>query len=114
MHELSIAQALIEQVEEVAAREQSIRVERIVIVVGSLSGVEPDALHSAFSLVAEGTVASGAGLVIEKVAAKVKCLACGHESVAGMAFAGCEICGSQEVELSAGRELNIKSIEVEV
>ena len=114
MHELSIAQALLEQVEAAAAKEKSTRVVRVVIAVGALSGVEPEALRSIFPLVAEETVAAGAELVIEQVATRVKCRVCGQESTAGNYFIGCSTCESKDVELVAGRELNIKSIELEV
>ncbi len=114
MHELSIAQALVEQVEGAAAKEHAIRVVRVVIAVGTLSGVDPEALRSLFPLVAEETVAAGAELFIEQVATRVRCLACGLEAQTDAAFVGCTACGSRDVELSAGRELNIKSIELEV
>ena len=114
MHELSIAQALIEQVEATAAKEHALRVVRVVIAVGALSGVEPEALSSLFPLVAEGTVAADADLVVERVAARVKCRGCGLEAQTDAAFIGCAACGSKDVELSAGRELNIKSIELEI
>ncbi len=114
MHELSIAQALIEQVEAAASKEHALRVVRVVITVGTLSGVDAEALRSLFPLVAEGTVTADAELVIEPVAARVKCRTCGVESPAEGYFTGCTACGSKDAELSAGRELNIKSVELEV
>lgn len=114
MHELSIAQALIEQVEAAAAKEHALRVVRVVITVGALSGVDPEALRSLFPLVAEGTVTAEAELVIEQVATRVRCRACGQETPAEESFSGCAVCGSKDVEVSAGRELNIKSVELEV
>ena len=114
MHELSIAQALVEQVETAATKEHALRVVRVVIAVGALSGVDAESLRSLFPLVAEGTVADGAELVVEAVAARVKCRACGHEAQTDAAFIGCAACGSREVDLSAGRELNIKTVELEI
>ena len=114
MHELSIAQALIEQVEEVAARENAKRVERITIAVGSLSGVDSDSLRYLFPLVRDGTVASHAVLIVEEVDARVKCLDCGREATAELPCPACAACGSNRIALVAGRELNIKSIEMEV
>ena len=114
MHELSIAQALVEQVEAIAAKEQATRVARVVLTVGALSGADPEALRGAFPLVAEGTLADGAELVVEPVPARVRCRACGHESSAGDYFIGCAQCSSRDVELISGRELNIKSIEIVV
>jgi hydrogenase nickel incorporation protein HypA/HybF len=114
MHELSIAQALADQVEDTATTENASRVVRIVVVMGVLSGADPEAVRGAFSLVAEGTVAAGAELIIEQVAARVRCRACGHEAQTDAYFMGCAACGSRDVELVTGRELNIKSIELAV
>jgi len=114
MHELSIAQALVEQVEAAAANEHALRVVRVVITVGALSGVDPEALRSLFPLVAEGTVTADAELAVEQVAARVRCRACGFESPVEEYFIGCSTCDSKDVELVAGRELNITSIELEV
>jgi len=112
MHELSIAVALVEQVETVVAKERASRAAKVMIAVGVLSGVEPEALQGAFPLVAEGTAAAGAELVIEKVLARVRCLACGQESPTDIYFMGCAKCGSRNVELMAGRELHIQSVEL--
>ena len=112
MHELSIAVALVEQVESVIANEHATRATKVVIAVGSLSGVEPEALLGVFPLVAEGTAAEGAELVVVPVAARVRCRACGKESPTDHYFMECAVCGSRDVELSAGRELNITSVEL--
>jgi len=112
MHELSIAVALVEQIEAVVAKEGATRAARVKIAVGALSGVEAEALLGVFPLVAEGTAANGAELVIEPVAARVRCRACGEESPTDRWFMKCAQCGSPDVELSAGRELNITSVEL--
>lgn len=114
MHELSIAQALVEQVERVVLAEKASRANRVTIAVGALSGADPEALRGAFPLVAEGTRAEGAELVVEVVPARVHCAACGAESVAANYFVGCAACESRDVELVSGRELHIQSVEVEV
>jgi hydrogenase nickel incorporation protein HypA/HybF len=114
MHELSIAQALVEQVEAAATKEHAQRVVRVVITVGALSGVDPEALRSLFPLVAEGTVTADAELVVEPVKARVRCRACAREEVAETTFIRCSVCGSRDVELVAGRELHIKTVEVEI
>ena len=113
MHELSIAQALVEQVEKTVRGEGALRANRVLISVGALSGADPEALLGAFPLVAEGTVAEGAELVVEKVPARVRCRACGGESAAEGFFVGCGLCGSREVELVSGRELYLRSVEIE-
>jgi len=114
MHELSIAQALVEQVEAAATKEHAQRVVRVVIAVGALSGVDPEALRSLFPLVAEGTVTADAELVVEPVKARVRCRVCACEEVAQTSFIRCTACGSRDVELVAGRELHIKTVELEI
>lgn len=114
MHELSIAQALVEQVERVVLAEGAQCANKVMIAVGALSGADPEALRGAFPLVAEGTSAEAAELIIEVVAARVRCLACGSETVAENYFVGCAVCGSRDVELVSGRELTITSVELEV
>jgi len=113
MHELSIAQALVEQVEQVVAAEGAARATKVMIAVGALSGADPEALRDAFPLVSEGTTAEGAELIVEWVPVRVRCQECGSEFVADDGFVGCAVCASREVEWISGRELHIQSIEVE-
>ena len=112
MHELSIAVALVEQIEAVVSRESALRATKVAIAVGALSGVDAEALRSLFPLVSEGTKAEGAELRVDAVAARVRCRVCGSESEAKPHFVSCGACGSPDVELVAGRELNITSVEV--
>lgn len=67
MHELGMATALVEQVEEIARREGAVRVVRIELVVGDESGVDREALEFVFPFAAERTAAEGATLAIEIV-----------------------------------------------
>ncbi len=114
MHELSIALALVEQAEEIAAREGARRLASITVTVGSLSGVNPEALELAFPDAAENTIAQDAQLIIETVEARARCRGCGRESSPGFPFPVCEHCGSGDLEISAGQELLIKALELEV
>ena len=57
MHELSVCQGLIRQVEQIAAQNEARAVGKILLKVGALSGVEPDLLKHAFTIAREGTVA---------------------------------------------------------
>lgn len=114
MHEMAIALALIEQA-ETAAKEQGARaIPGITVVVGRLSGVDPDALRAVFDLAAEETLAAGATLAIELVEARVRCRMCGKQSRPQPPFMTCVECGALDVELECGRELYIKSMDVDV
>ncbi len=113
MHELSIAQSLVEQVVAVAARERASAVLEITVVVGSLSGIEPEALELAFPLAAESTPAQGARLVIERKTATLTCRSCGRVTEPDLALLVCGACGSLDVALSGGRDLQLRSVTLE-
>ena len=63
MHELSVCQALIGEVEALARRHEARGVSRVRLVIGPLSGVEPALLQHAFPIAASGTMLAGALLV---------------------------------------------------
>jgi hydrogenase nickel incorporation protein HypA/HybF len=113
MHELSIAQALIDQVGGVAKAQGARRVVTIRVVVGALSGVDPESLRMVFPLAAEDTPLAGAVLEVECVTASVRCTACGGVSTPEAPFVYCATCGSRDVQIEAGRELFIRSADIE-
>ena len=106
MHELSIADALL----EIALRHaDGRRIESVEVKVGHLRQVVPDALMFAFALVAEGTEAEGAELLLEEVPAAGVCRACGAETeLEGFPFA-CA-CGGLDVEIVRGEELLVDAV----
>ena len=113
MHELSVCQGLIRQVEQIAAQNQAKAVEKIVLKVGALSGVEPDLLEHAFTIAREGTVAKNAALEIESGPARVRCTQCGAEGEAVINRLLCPQCEDWRVEVTEGEELLLLSLELE-
>jgi hydrogenase nickel incorporation protein HypA/HybF len=110
VHELSIADALVEIACRHAAGRRILRVD---VEVGHLRQVVPDALRFAFSLVAEGTPAQGARLVLDPVAPQGRCRACGMESELTAFPLRCGDCGGRDVELLRGEELLVTALELE-
>jgi hydrogenase nickel incorporation protein HypA/HybF len=113
MHELSIAQDLLEIVSRTAAENNLRRVSRLRIVLGALGNVIPDALEFAFDVAGRGTVAEGAELEIVEVPVTVRCNACGAETVLEDFAFVCTECGSVDVTVLRGKELYLDSIEGE-
>jgi hydrogenase nickel incorporation protein HypA/HybF len=113
MHEFSIATSLLEIISQEALAYQGAKVKAVTLKIGTLSGVVPEALEFAFQVLSEDTVAEGARLVIERVALRIACNACGTTSMPTDPFIVCPLCGSGEVEIRAGRELEIESMEIE-
>jgi hydrogenase nickel incorporation protein HypA/HybF len=112
MHEYSIVQALVSRVEREARARQATAVHRLAVRIGSLAGVEPDLLATAYSLFREGTVCAGAELEIQRVPARWECRACAGEVAAGDVLR-CPSCGSP-ARLACGDEIVLDRIEMEV
>jgi hydrogenase nickel incorporation protein HypA/HybF len=110
MHELSIADAVL-NIALAHAGER--RIETIELKVGHLRQVVPDALAFAFTLVAEGTLAEGAELVMDEVPAAGVCRTCGVESEFAEFPLACHGCGSFDVELVRGEELLVDALVME-
>jgi hydrogenase nickel incorporation protein HypA/HybF len=113
MHEFSIATSLLEIISQESLSYRGARVKAVKLKIGTLSGVVPEALEFAFQVLSEGTVAEGARLVIERVVLGIACNACGRSSMPVDPFIICPHCGSGDVEIKAGRELEIESMEIE-
>lgn len=112
MHELSIAQALIEQLEAIAKKEQA-RITAITISIGSFSGVDADALDQAFLIATDDTLLSGTKLNINRIPAKIVCHSCKKESLLEFPLLECHHCGSLDCEMTAGRDMLLQSVELE-
>lgn len=111
MHETAIVEGLMRILEKQAAQHGATRIVRVTVKVGRLRAVEPQQLGACFEMFAEGTVAEGAELVVEQVAVRARCKACGVEFEVPRYRFECPGCGSGEVNVIAGQELYIESFE---
>jgi hydrogenase nickel incorporation protein HypA/HybF len=114
MHELSVAQSLIELASDAAARDGSDRVSRLFVRLGVLSGVVKEALEFSFDLAAEDSPCAGATLEIEEVPITVLCAYCEERKTLsdGYQFC-CPTCGRPTPKILTGRELELVSVEVD-
>jgi hydrogenase nickel incorporation protein HypA/HybF len=113
MHELSIAQSIIEIVDEEARKHGATQVKKIKLKIGEFSGVVREALEFSFDVVKSGTVAEKAELEIEIVKFKALCNGCGFilEDMNDFNLF-CRVCG-EPMKIVSGREMNIEYIEIE-
>ena len=112
MHEYSVCVALLEQVEHIAREHRAQRVERIVLQLGPLSGVEAPLLEHAWPLAAAGSIAVDAELVIDTAPVRVRCTQCGAESKALPNRLLCGSCGDYRTQLVSGDELLLVNLEL--
>lgn len=114
MHEVSIVEALVEQVEsEVQRAGHTGRVVRLNVSVGRLSGVNVDSFRFAFEMIAPDTLLAEARLEIDVPPAHCRCSACGALTAIDDLVAQCPACGRPEITFEGGRDLMLQSIELE-
>ncbi len=111
MHELSICQALITQVEDLAREQGAERVLALTVGVGALSGVEARLLKQAYPIAAAGTLAEGSELNIDERPVRVHCDECGRESEVTVNRLVCTYCGNWRTSLVSGDELVLTQVE---
>jgi hydrogenase nickel incorporation protein HypA/HybF len=112
MHELSICQALIEQVEDIAAQRGS-RVRQVFLGIGPLAGVDAQLIKDAYPIACAGTAAEGSELNVENTELRVRCRGCSAETIAMPNRLVCGACGDWHTELLTGDELLLLRVELE-
>ncbi|MEH1786529.1 hydrogenase maturation nickel metallochaperone HypA [Nostoc sp.] len=109
MHELGITQNIVAIVTENA---KGAKVQRVLLEIGKLSAIMPDAIRFCFDICTQGTILAGAKLEIVEIPGLAKCRQCGTEISVDKPFGICN-CGSVQLDLITGEELKIKEIEIE-
>ncbi|MCR6629135.1 MAG: hydrogenase maturation nickel metallochaperone HypA [Magnetospirillum sp.] len=111
MHEATVVGSLVSLLCDQAALHHLAAIRRVTLKVGRLAAVEPAALAACFDILAEDTPAAGAELVIEAVPIRVRCRDCDRESAVENFDFHCSYCQGSRLDIVAGRELRIESIE---
>jgi len=113
VHEMSIMTSLLRAVEGKVREVGAVRVRRLRILVGRISGIEPDLLETAFAFLSPGTVAEGAAFEIRIPALQVRCNDCQRTFELDEIQFACPQCGGSNVEIQGGDELLIEEMEVD-
>ena len=113
MHEYSIVQALLNQIEDVAKENEASKVTKIVTKIGVMSGVEPHLLEIAFNTFKEGTLCDSAEFVMQIQPLTIECKGCGTVTELEELHYCCPKCESLEVEVVDGEEMFLMSLEME-
>jgi hydrogenase nickel incorporation protein HypA/HybF len=114
MHEMGIAMEIVEIARaSVPADMPGAKIQRVNLQVGKLSAIVPDSLRFCFDLVARDTPLEGAELAIEEIPVVARCKDCRNQWTVTEPVFTCETCRSGAIDILSGRELDIKSIEIE-
>lgn len=110
MHEMSIAQSIVELAEEQARNRHSEAVEELELEIGRLAGVELHTLDFALESAVKGSMLEHASIVRHIIDGEGACTDCGRVFPMDVLFTPCPACGSYCVKILKGKELRVKSI----
>jgi hydrogenase nickel incorporation protein HypA/HybF len=113
MHELSIAESIIDIVHQYVEKERLIDVRSVCVKVGTFSGVVPDSLEFSYQAITAGTMLERSTLTLERIPFVIECNDCKCKSVSEDGITQCPLCNSLSTSIISGRELQVKDIELE-
>jgi hydrogenase nickel incorporation protein HypA/HybF len=114
MHEMSLAEGILQIVEDTARANAAAQVRSVLLELGALSHVEEQALRFCFDAVTRGTVADGARLDVHATAGRAWCMPCGESVALDRLGEACPLCGGYQLQVTHGDEMKVKEIEVAV
>jgi hydrogenase nickel incorporation protein HypA/HybF len=113
MHELAIAQSIVDVLEAKLAECEAVHVKNVRLRIGEASGVVPDSLSFSFELLANLDPAlAGAQLLIDVVPHRARCRHCDREFTIANFIAQCPTCEEWSNEVISGTELQILEMEI--
>lgn len=115
MHETSIAMGFLQSLSDLAKKEKASKVTKVKVKVGKFSGIVVDSFQFAFdALKGEFESLKDAELIIEEIPVKYRCNDCKTEfETDSIYFPECSNCGSINLTLISGEELEIVDVEIE-
>jgi hydrogenase nickel incorporation protein HypA/HybF len=113
MHELALADSLLQQVLRLAAEQGAARIVAIEVRCGVLQQVLPEALRLGFTALSADTAAAGAELTIAEEPLRIRCRPCRTEHAARVEDFRCPACGAANGEIMAGRDVILQSVTCE-
>lgn len=112
MHEMSIAISIVDIATEEAQKANAKSFSEIVLDIGSLSGIEIDALEFAMDSACKGSVLDSARFKINHIQAVARCNNCGKEFEVDNVFSICPDCQQYDLDVFKGKEMKVKSLVV--
>jgi hydrogenase nickel incorporation protein HypA/HybF len=113
MHEMTLAEGVLQIVEDAARREGLRHVRAVWLEIGQLASVEPEAMRFCFDAVARDSVAEGARLEIVATAGAAWCNVCSEQVALAELGAPCPRCGGYRLRLTQGTGMRVIELEAE-
>ena len=112
MHELSVAQSIVEIIQQHVPESEWERVSAVRLKIGAVAGIVPESLKFSFHAITADSRLRYATLEIESIPFRIHCTTCDTIGENEIGFALCGSCGSTDTKIISGSELNITEIEV--
>lgn len=113
MHEMSLAEGIVQLVEDAARADGCSRVKAVWLEIGQLAAVEKEALRFCFDAVTRDSIAEGARLEIIETPGRGWCMKCEDNVAVTALYDPCPVCGSYQIQVTGGSEMRVKEFEVE-
>lgn len=120
MHELSMAQGIINAVLDTAQENNATEVNKVTVEVGRLAMINPEQLQFILGVLIENTIMEDSEIVFEEIPAEIQCLDCGFNGEAILddsdhyaPLVKCPECDSLKVDTLNGKDIVVKNIIIE-
>ena len=113
MHELAVTENILNIALDEAKAAQAPKITKINLVVGELSGVVSESVQFYFDFLSKDSAAEEATLDFKVAPAQLRCRDCQTDFNPNDSAWICPNCQSSSIEIIAGRDCYIESIEVE-
>ena len=113
MHELSICQSMLRIVDSTMEQHEGAKLRKIFLDIGRGSTIEPILLGEAFAVLTSDGPYAGTELVVNDIPISGRCRDCERDFTYEELSVGCPNCGSTNIRITAGLELDIKALEID-
>ncbi len=113
MHEMSLAENVLQIIEDSAKEQYFSRVKTVRLEIGQLAGVEIEAMKFCFEAVTRDSIAQDAKLEISETPGQARCMHCARTVHVHALFDACPQCGNFQLQITGGNEMRVKELDVE-
>ena len=112
MHEMGLAQSIVEIVESAARDNNANRVDSVKLSIGELANIEMESLMQSLKCASANTVMQQADIAIERPSGQAWCMQCGQSVVIHRIGEACPICSGHQLTITSGTEMQVAQIEL--
>ncbi len=112
MHELSLAQNIIDTIQQCIPQSDWGKVTLVRLKVGACAGVVQDSLEFSYQVITADTQFKSSRLEIESIPFTIQCNECGSITENEAGFTLCAVCGSTNTKITSGTELQVTEVEI--